>query len=199
MTLAYRLGYFDPPESQPYRQLAWSDVNKPDAQALAHTAAVEGLVLLKNDGFLPVSPSGKTVAIIGPYTNATTDMQGNYFGTAPFIVTPFQGAMDAGFDKVMSATGTSISSTSDAGFAAAIDAANSSDIIVFTGGINNSIEAESRDRLTIAWTGNQLDLVKQLASLGKPVIVVQFGGGQVDDTVLLENDAVSDLPQNENW
>jgi beta-D-xylosidase 4 len=195
MTLAYRLGYFDPPESQPYRQLTWSDVNKPDAQALAHTAAVEGLVLLKNDGFLPVSPKGKTVAIIGPYTNATRDMQGNYFGTAPFIVTPLQGAMNVGFDKVVSAAGTSISGTSDAGFAAAISAAKSSDIIIFAGGINNGIEAEARDRLTIAWTGNQLDLVKQLASLGKPVIVVQFGGGQLDDTDLLENDAVSHLLQ----
>jgi beta-D-xylosidase 4 len=193
MTLAYRLGYFDPPESQPYRQLTWLDVNKPDAQALAYTAAVEGLVLLKNDGFLPVSPKGKTVAIIGPYTNATTDMQGNYFGAAPFVVTPLQGAMNAGFNKIVSAAGTSISDTSDAGFAAAIDAANSSDIIIFTGGINHLIEDEARDRLTIAWTGNQLDLVKQLASLGKPVIVVQFGGGQLDDTDLLKNDAVSDL------
>lgn len=192
MNLGIRLGYFDPPESQPLRQLGWSDVNKPDAQALAHRAAVEGLVLLKNDGFLPVSSSGKTVAVIGPYTNATIGMQGNYFGTAPFIITPFQGALDAGF-KVLSAAGTAINSNSNTGFAAAISVAKSADIIVFAGGIDNTIEREGRDRLTIAWPGNQLDLVKQLASLGKPVIVVQFGGGQVDDTDLLVNDAVSNI------
>lgn len=185
-----RLGYLDPPEIQPYRQLDWSDVNKPDAQALAHRAAVEGLVLLKNDGFLPLSSKVKNVAIVGPYTNATRDMQGNYFGVAPFIVTPFQGAVDAGF-QVQSAIGTGTNSTSDAGFEEAISIARSADVIIFAGGVDNTIERESRDRLTVAWTGNQLELMKQLASLGKPVIVVQFGGGQVDDTDLLANDAVS--------
>ncbi|KXN86330.1 putative exo-1,4-beta-xylosidase bxlB [Leucoagaricus sp. SymC.cos] len=171
------------------RQLTWSDVNTPDAQALAHSAAVEGLVLLKNDGLLPLKPKGEKVAIIGPYVNATTNMQGNYFGTAPFIVTPFQGAVNAGF-QVQSSPGTGINDTSEAGFAAAISVAEGADIIIFAGGIDNTIERESRDRLSVAWTGNQLELIKQLASLGKPVIVVQFGGGQTDDTELLSNDAV---------
>ncbi|KAJ3563995.1 hypothetical protein NP233_g8585 [Leucocoprinus birnbaumii] len=188
-TSLMRLGYFDPPSSQPFRQLAWTDVNTPDAQALAHRAAIEGLVLLKNDGFLPISPKGKKLAIIGPYLNATTNMQGNYFGTAPFIVTPFQGAVDAGF-QVQSSPGTTINGTSDAGFQAAITIAQAADVIVFAGGIDNTIERESRDRLTVAWTGNQLDLIQRLSALGKPVIVVQFGGGQLDDTVLLSNDAV---------
>jgi beta-D-xylosidase 4 len=186
-----RLGYFDPPESQPFRQLVWTDVNTQDSQTLAHRAAVEGLVLLKNDGLLPLPANGRKVALIGPYVNATTDMQGNYFGTAPFIVTPFQGAVDAGFE-VQSSAGTDISGTSDAGFADAINVAQASDIIVFAGGIDNTIERESLDRVTVAWAGNQLDLINQLASLGKPVIVVQFGGGQVDDTELLSNDAVGE-------
>ncbi|KAF9452025.1 glycoside hydrolase family 3 protein [Macrolepiota fuliginosa MF-IS2] len=185
-TSLMRLGYFDPAESQPFRQLNWSNVNTPDAQALAHRAAVEGLVLLKNDGFLPLSPDAKSVAIIGPYANATTSMQGNYFGNAPFIVTPFQGAVDAGF-QVQSAAGTTINGTSNASFAEAINVAKSADVIIFAGGIDNTIERESRDRLTVAWTGNQLDLISQLASLGKPVVIVQFGGGQVDDTELLAN------------
>lgn len=188
-TSLMRLGYFDPPASQPFRQLAWTDVNTPGAQALAHRAAVEGLVLLKNDGFLPISSKGKKLAIIGPYVNATRDMQGNYFGTAPFIVTPFQGAVDAGF-QVQSSSGTNINGTSDAGFEEAINIAQAADIVIFAGGLDNTIEREARDRVTVAWTGNQLDLIKQLASVGKPIVVVQFGGGQVDDTELLSNDAV---------
>ena len=39
-TPLHSLGYFDPPERQPYRQLGWSDVNLPSSQALAQTAAV---------------------------------------------------------------------------------------------------------------------------------------------------------------
>jgi len=187
--LTFRLGYFDPPTSQPFRQLSWTDVNTPDAQALAHRAVVEGLVLLKNDGFLPVQSSGKKVALIGPYVNATTDMQGNYFGTPPFIVTPFQGAVDAGF-SVQSATGTTVDGSSSAGFDEAIGIAQAADVVIFVGGIDNTIERESKDRLTVAWTGNQLELIKQLSSVGKVLIVVQFGGGQLDDTELLSNEAV---------
>ena len=54
-----RLGYFDLPDPQPYpyRQLGWSDVNTPEAQQLALTAAVEDMVP-KNDGTLsPMSPA----------------------------------------------------------------------------------------------------------------------------------------------
>jgi beta-D-xylosidase 4 len=146
-------------------------------------------VLIKNDGVLPLSPEVKRVAIIGPYGNATTAMEGNYFGAAPFVVTPVQGAITAGFD-VRSAHGTDVSGTSDAGFAEAIEIVGSSDVAIFVGGIDHTIEDEGKDRLTLTWPGNQLELVKQLAALGKPVIVVQFGGGQIDDTELLTSDSV---------
>lgn len=183
-----RLGYFDPPESQPYRQLGWSDVNKPEAENLAYRAAVEGLVLIKNNGLLPL-PTTDRLAIIGPYTNATTAMQGNYFGAAPFVVTPLQGAIAAGF-QVLSAHGTDVDGTSYSGFEEATEIAKSVDVIVFVGGIDHTIEDEAKDRLNITWPGNQLDLIRQLAALGKPIVVVQFGGGQVDDSDLLASDAV---------
>jgi len=184
-----RAGYFDSPELQPYRQLDWSDVNKPDAEALAYRAAAEGLVLIKNTDLLPLSPT-KRLAVIGPYANATSAMQGNYFGAAPFIVTPLQGAVTAGF-RVQYAHGTDVGGTSDAGFKEAINIGKSADVIIFAGGIDHTIEDEAKDRLIITWTGNQLELIKQLAALGKPMIIVQFGGGQVDDSELLANDAVS--------
>lgn len=83
-----RLGYFDPADSVPYRSLGANDVNTPAAQTLAYTAAVEGIVLLKNDGLLPLSSNVSNIALIGPWANATTQMQGNYEGTdtVPFLV-----------------------------------------------------------------------------------------------------------------
>ncbi|KAM5530909.1 hypothetical protein V8D89_015441 [Ganoderma adspersum] len=173
-----RLGYFDPPESQPFRQLGWTDVNTPEAQQLARTAAVEGIVLLKNDGTLPFSPSVRKIALVGPWGNATTAMQGNYFGVAPFLISPFQGAQEAGFEVEFRLRG-------------GLEAAGRADVVVFAGGLDESVEAEQLDRLTVTWPGNQLDLVAQLADVGKPLVVVQFGGGQVDDSALKANTGVN--------
>ena len=181
--------YFDPPESQPYRQLGWSDVNTPEAQQLARTAAVEGMVLLKNDGTLPLAKTVRKIAMIGPWANATMAMQGNYFGNAPFLISPLQGAQEAGFE-VEYAQGTSITTNDTSGFAAAVAAAKGADLVIFAGGIDETVEAEGMDRLTITWPGNQLDLVAQLASVGKPLVVVQFGGGQVDGSALKANKGV---------
>jgi beta-D-xylosidase 4 len=185
-----RLGYFDPPEDQPYRQLGWSDVSTPSAGALALTAASSGIVLLKNDGLLPIKNSTiKNVAVVGPWAQATTQMQGNYAGIAPLLVSPAQGLTNAGF-KVTAVQGTAISTTSTSGFAAALAAAASADLIVFAGGIDDSIEAEAMDRTTIAWPGNQLQLIGELGALGKPLVVLQMGGGQVDSSSLKANSTV---------
>ncbi|PIL26417.1 hypothetical protein GSI_12174 [Ganoderma sinense ZZ0214-1] len=185
-----RLGYFDPPESQPYRQLGWTDVNTPETQELARTAAVEGIVLFKNDGTLPLSSSVQKIALIGPWGNATTAMLGSYVGVAPFLISPFQGAQDAGF-AVESVLGTSIAGNDTSGFAAAVAAAGRADVVLFAGGLDESVEAEALDRLTVTWPGNQLDLIKELADVGKPLVVVQFGGGQVDDSSLKADDGVN--------
>lgn len=93
-----RLGYFDPPEQQPYRQLTANVVDTSASRQLALDAALQGIVLLKNENnVLPLNISqvqGKTIALIGPTANATVLMQGNYFGNAPYLISPllaFQG------------------------------------------------------------------------------------------------------------
>jgi xylan 1,4-beta-xylosidase len=184
------LGYFDPAENQPWRQLQWSDVNTKSAKILARRAATEGIVLLKNNGVLPLSPEIKKIAVIGPYSNATTQLQGNYYGVAPYLITLAQGGKNAGLEITFT-NGTGISSTSTAGFAEAVQIAKAADAIVFAGGIDQSIEREAHDRSTIEWPGNQLALIGALETLHKPLIVVQFGGGQVDDTKLEANKTVS--------
>ncbi|KAG1809651.1 glycoside hydrolase family 3 protein [Suillus subaureus] len=187
-----RLGYFDPEDQQPYRTYNWSNVNTPPAQQLAYQAAVEGIVLLRNDGTLPLSSSIKNIALIGPWANATAQMQGNYFGVAPYLISPVMGAMDDGYN-VTYVLGTSITSNDTSGFAAAIAAAKEADAIIYTGGIDITVEAEAMDRYTITWPGNQLDLIAELQVIGKPLVVVQFGGGQLDDTVLKGNASVNAL------
>ncbi|KAJ7217844.1 glycoside hydrolase family 3 protein [Mycena pura] len=186
-----RLGYFDPPEKQPYRQLTWDDVSTPAAEELAYTVAAEGIVLLKNDGTLPLKKQLKKLALIGPWAEATDEMQGNYFGVAPFLISPLMGATNAGYEVNFVAGVQSVLDTSTDGFADAITAAQDADLIVFAGGIDESVEAEGLDRTTIVWPGAQLQLIQQLAGVGKPFVVLQFGAGQVDDSWLLASKAVN--------
>lgn len=75
-TALFTVGYFD---GQPeYDELSFADVSTGAAQTLAYQAAWEGMTLLKNDGTLPLQRSHSNVALIGPWANATTRMQGNY-------------------------------------------------------------------------------------------------------------------------
>ncbi len=87
-----RLGWFDPPEQQPYRHLNKTNVNTTEAQQLALESAQESIVLLKNiNKALPLNIDqlkNKTIALIGPTANATDLMQGNYHGNAPFLISP---------------------------------------------------------------------------------------------------------------
>ena len=85
LTVQMRLGMFDgEPSAQPYGNLGPTDVCTPAHQELALEAARQGIVLLKNAGpSLPLSPrSHRTVAVIGPNSNATVTMIGNYAGKA---------------------------------------------------------------------------------------------------------------------
>lgn len=170
-----RLGYFDG-SSSAHRQLSWRDVVSTDSQNISYEAAVQGITLLKHDGTLPLSKSIRSIALIGPWANATTQMQGNYFGTAPYLVSPLAAAQASGL-TVNYAFGTNVSSNSTQYFAGAVPAAKRSDAIIFAGGIDNTIEAEGQDRMNLTWPGNQLDLIHQLSTVGKPLVILQMGGG----------------------
>ncbi|RJE16493.1 hypothetical protein PHISCL_11170, partial [Aspergillus sclerotialis] len=80
--------------------------------------------------------------------------------------------------KVNWAHGTNYTSQSKEGFKDAIHAAKKSDVIVFAGGITNEIEAEGVDREDLNWPGNQLELIHELSKVGKPLVVLQMGGGE---------------------
>ncbi|KAM0314895.1 hypothetical protein ACHAO8_004372 [Botrytis cinerea] len=186
-----RLGYFDPPSVQPYRQLNWDNVSTPAAQQLALQAAEDGIVLLKNDGILPLSSNITNVALIGPLANATKQMQGNYYGTAPYLRSPLIAAQNAGF-KVTYVQGADIDSQNTTDFSAAISAAQSADLVIYVGGIDNSIEAEEIDRKSISWPSSQLSLINQLANLSTPLIISQMGC-MIDSSSLLSNTGVNAL------
>jgi len=77
-TARMKLGMFDPPAEVKYAQIPFSEVDSPEHRALALKAAEEAIVLLKNDGTLPLRPSVKRVAVIGPNAASLAAIEGNY-------------------------------------------------------------------------------------------------------------------------
>jgi beta-glucosidase len=87
----FQLGVFDPPEIVKYAQIPFSDNDSAAHRELARKAAREVMVLLKNDGTLPLKPSVKKIAVIGPLADSIPALEGNYNGTSSHYVTPLDG------------------------------------------------------------------------------------------------------------
>ncbi|WP_368565251.1 glycoside hydrolase family 3 C-terminal domain-containing protein [Pseudoxanthomonas sp. UTMC 1351] len=95
VTTRMRLGMFDPPEMVRWAQIPYSVNQAPAHDALARRAAQESMVLLKNDGLLPLSKDLKRIAVIGPTADDTMSLLGNYYGTPAAPVTVLQGIREA--------------------------------------------------------------------------------------------------------
>lgn len=87
----FKLGMFDPPEDVPYSNIPYSVVDSPEHQALARRAARESIVLLKNEGLLPLDLSKESIAVIGPVADSEIVLKGNYSGTASDPITLLDG------------------------------------------------------------------------------------------------------------
>ncbi|KAI5866490.1 glycoside hydrolase family 3 protein [Durotheca rogersii] len=186
-----KLGYFDPGEFNPYRSLEFSDVFTPDAEELARKAAERSIVLIKNDGTLPIQvpvSSNLTIALIGSWANATTDMQGNYYGTAKYLHSPYFAASQ--IPNVNAIYGGIPGDPTTNGYPQALEAAAAADVVIYADGPTLKTEAEEKDRTLIRWSGERIDIVTHLASLGKPFVILQMGG-QLDDAPFLDNANVS--------
>ena len=90
-----RLGMFDPPEKVRWAQIPYSVNQAPAHDKLALRTAQKSMVLLKNDGVLPLSKDIKRVAVIGPTADDVMSLLGNYYGTPAAPVTVLQGIREA--------------------------------------------------------------------------------------------------------
>lgn len=187
-----RLGMFDPPEMVAYTEIPYSVNDAPEHRLLAHRAAQESIVLLKNDNdLLPLDKAIKTIAVIGPNADDAEVMWGNYNGIPSKSVTPLEGirARVSDSTKVLFAQGCDLLNPSTDGYAEALEIAQQSDVIIFVGGISQRIEGEEGaaegtvatkgDRATIELPAVQENLLKQLHQAGKPIILVLLNGSSL--------------------
>jgi len=87
-----RLGMFDPPERVPYSSIAIDENDSAEHRALAREAERRAIVLLKNEGgVLPLDPSTRRIAVVGPSADDPIAVLGNYHGISSHQVTPLEG------------------------------------------------------------------------------------------------------------
>ena len=183
------LGLLDPPEAAPYVDVAPEDFLDTDAhRAAAYEAAQQGLVLLKNvGGALPVSAAAlRRVAVVGPNADVPSTLYGNYQGTPPYLITPYAGLAAAlpGVAVVTAPGCATVACPNASGFAAALAAAATADLVVAVFGIDQTVEAEGKDRDDLSLPGMQLPLLQALAeatsSRGARFVLVLMTGGPLD-------------------
>jgi len=91
LTARMKLGMFDPPEMVPYSKIDEKQLDSAEHRALARQLARESMVLLKNDGTLPLKKAGIKIAVVGPLADQTKVLLGNYTGIPTHTVSVLEG------------------------------------------------------------------------------------------------------------
>lgn len=174
-----RLGLFQ--EARPQVQFAVETLGT-DHREAAKRAAVESVVLLKNDKkVLPLSPGLKSIAVIGPLADAPHEQMGtwSFDGKKEDSETPLTAlrAEFAGKAKINYAPGLKISRTkTEEGFSEALAAAKASDVVLFFAGEEAILSGEAHSRAHLDLPGAQQKLLEQVSELGKPVVLIIMAG-----------------------
>jgi beta-glucosidase len=90
-TARIKLGMFDPPELVPYSSIDEKKLDSAEHRAMARDIANKSMVLLKNDGILPLKKGATKIAVIGPLADQTRYLLGNYTGSPTHTVSVLEG------------------------------------------------------------------------------------------------------------
>jgi len=142
---------------------------------LARKAAADSLVLLKNDGILPLQKSEITVAVIGPHANTRMHLDIWSGCGKEDECTSLADAM-ADRVKVVTSHGCGITDGEDEQIDEALNTASQADIVVLAVGEHPSMSGEAGSRAFLGLPGRQQELADRMYKLGKPVISVVFSG-----------------------
>ncbi len=195
-TTRFMLGMF---EENEWDGLGFKDIDTKEHRALADRAALESVVLLKNDNILPLDKSKyKSIAVIGPNADSRAALIGNYHGTPSRHVTVLEGIIDeVGEDiSVHYAKGAHLFKDREENLAKANDrvteaviAAENTDLTILCLGLDETLEGEegdtgnsyaSGDKTTLDFPESQRVLFEAVVATGKPVILLVMTGSAMD-------------------
>ena len=188
----FKLGMFDPDKDVKYSKIPYSVVDSPKHRALALETARQSMVLLKNDGILPLKKV-KSIGVVGPNADDIECLLGNYNGSPSKWVTPLDGIKKmAGKNvDVKYMQGCKIKDKYTDHLNALTDTFRDVDVIMAFLGLNPQIEGEEGagdgDRADISLSGAQTLVLKTICAIGKPVVVVLLNGSSVSFDVNQKN------------
>ena len=209
-TTRYLLGLIDGSE---YDDIPYETVECEEHLKVAEQMTRESLVLLKNNGVLPLSTAaGQTIGVIGPNANSRAALVGNYHGTSSRYITVLEGIQDkVGHNgRVLYSEGAHLFKDRVEGLAwkndrisEAVTVAKHSDVVVLCVGLDETLEGEegdtgnsyaSGDKTDLQLPQSQRDLMDAVLATGKPVIVCLMAGSAIDLSVAQDKaDAVMQL------
>ncbi|KAL6511639.1 putative beta-D-xylosidase 7 [Orobanche gracilis] len=182
-SIRMRLGLFNGiPGDLPYGNLGHKDICTPEHQKLALEAARHGIVLLKNSAnHLPLSKcKTKSLAVIGPNSEARKTLLGNYAGVPCRTISPLQG-LKSYVENTKFHKGCENINCTSAHTCEATELAKSADYVVLVMGLSQVFESEKHDREYLGLPGKQQSLIMDVAKAAKkPVVLVILCGGPVD-------------------
>ncbi|MEP4532119.1 MAG: glycoside hydrolase family 3 N-terminal domain-containing protein [Cyclobacteriaceae bacterium] len=196
LTKKYELGLFDNPYRFESKQYIDSVTLSVDHRKIAKEAAKRSMVLLKNNGVLPVANSVKNIAIIGPFADSK-DILGRWSakGDTSVAVSLFEGIEvqfpEASITKLNVGDFWKDSPLSEAEI---IKAAKKADLVLLALGEPKEMSAEAASRATLDIPGNQNRIAELVKATGKPTVLVLFNGRPLTIGWYEENvDAILDV------
>lgn len=197
-TCRYMLGMFDENE---FDKIPYEVIECKEHMELAAKAADESVVLLKNNGILPLTKAPKTIGVIGPNADSRIALMGNYHGTSSEYVTVLQGIRETFKDsRILYSEGSDIFEKKPDNLAweynrisEAVTVTNHSDLVVLVLGLNENLEGEEGDTGNQFASGDKIDLrfpevqlhlmdnvMKAAAEKNIPVILISMTGSAMD-------------------
>lgn len=187
--IRFRLGMFDALDKQPYGSLSMNELESKEHRDFAEEMAKKSMVLLKNNGILPLSKNIKRIVVIGPNADNKEVLLGNYNGFSSYTVTPLQSIISEFKGEVVYKEGTDYVKYDSVKEQEALQTVRAGDVVIFVGGISPALEGEEGnvnmegfyggDRTAIELPATQTALMKKIKAAGIPLIFVSMSGSAI--------------------
>ncbi len=188
----FKLGLFDPQNATPYDRLGPAVVNSAEHRALAKEVALKSMVLLKNNGVLPLRSDLGKYFVTGPNATSVEALLGNYYGVNGQLTTILEGLVSAvqPGSQIEYKQGALLDRPNINPIDWTTGEAKTTDAIIVVLGITGVLEGEegesiasshAGDRLDYNLPPNQIDFLKKLRQGSKtPIIAVVTGGSPMN-------------------